>query len=381
MEVTESVEILLDPTINPLRLTVGGIGLGDPVSGIAREFVVHGHSPSVPIVQRTYGPEDEMSIQRPGEPALRPYPLAEIFDDACTYGGWVDLALPGKPRSHGTVRLDITDGRVTDMHLSGSWLAPLGLDSKAEIARLFGHNDRYHRTNSKTIWAWTRRSFAISWNDEDDRLRSLSLGPRVCASIPIFDAKSLIHWALTWRRNHPEDDWPLRPHPDSVAEPVIAGRIAALMKALDVHGETPSLERLFSGDFLQGSTRRSWDALLPYITGTGHDGPRHARNHRDQFMHSGGIPVLWTRMLQLRLHIEQITAFNEHIMVASGIYFYAVQLADDVGKRVEAGRDHIDQVLSLILDPAQRRFTWGYLVREHGFPDVDLDALEFEDLC
>jgi hypothetical protein len=389
-DLTQSLKLLLDPTLDPAGVTVGGLGLGDPVSEIDRGLAIDADCPRVPYANRLFGSSDGPMIQRQGEAALRPYPLVERVEDALSHGGWVELAASSAVRSQGTIRLDIADRRIANMHLSGPWLEPLGLGSPAAIARALGPNDRYGRSYRRTTWAWPERDLAIAWNDEDRCLASISLGPATCETVPTFDAKSLIQLVLAWKHRHPEDDWPLRPSEGSLAEPVVARRIAALMDAFGFGRDSLSLEGLFSGAFLEGkeADHDRVEALLAYL-GEAERGdlrylperfaPLPLPEHRHRLMVGHALRHLWTRMLDLRLRIEAIDAFNEGVLAASGIFAYGVGLARHASKQLEPDRDHIDHALSLILDPSQRWLTWGHLVREHGFPDDDLDSLEAED--
>ncbi len=376
-EITERVEILLDPALDPASVTVWGLGLGDPVPRSYREHAVAGHCPDAPRARLRWSSQESYEIQRDGEPALRPYPPAERFDDVCTWGGWVELGLPPSTPAHGTIRFDVAEQRVTDIHLSGPWLHPLGLDSESAIAQELGRNDRYGRSRSRTTWAWPARRYAITWNHEEDRLASISLGPAACQLAPTFDATSLIRLALAWRRSHPQDDWSLSARTHLASERIQAARLAALMRAFGVFGGPAPLERFFSGAFVEGADRGAQAALIAFLAGSEHGQPRldpteAPRTHAE-------LRWFWQWMLGFRLHMEAIETFDAGVMAASGLFRHAVDLVRHAAKTLEPDRDHIDHALSLILDPSQRAFCWGYLVRELGFPDDDLDRIEDEE--
>jgi hypothetical protein len=380
VDIATAVERLLEPGFDATAVTVGGLRLADPVSRIDQSRALAGYCPNVPCLSRSFSSSGEQEIQRHGEPQLRPYPLTEIVDDVCRHGGWVELSVATSSGSRGATRLDIDDGHIVGIHmLAEPWLDPLGLRSAQSIARVFGHNDRHGRSYQRTTWSWPERGLAIVWNDERECLQSISLGPRTCASVPMFGAKDLIRLALRWNRLHPDDDWPLRPRASSMAEPIIARRIGALMHAFDLADGAPSLAGFFAGTFLARQQHEPTQTLLAYLGEPERGRFRFTPGVRDPFMNVFALRSTWSRMLALRRHIEVIDAFNDGVMVASGIHGYMFDLAQHASNQLEPERDHIDHALSLILDPAQRRWTWGELVREHGFPDDDLDHCESED--
>jgi hypothetical protein len=347
--------------------------------------VFAGLCPDVPCVSRSFSSTGETRIQREGEPALRAYPLAEVVEDVCAHGGWLELSVAtNAKRKSGQVRVFVDESRITDIHLrAGPWLEPLGLRSAQMIAEVFGHNDHYARANGKTTWAWPDRDFAVVWSDAHhwnaapDQLEAIALGPRACASVPMFGAEDLITLTLRWKRLHGDDDWPLHPNESSLAEPIIAGRIAALMRAFGVHGESPSLDGFCEGAFLGTAEHERAAALLDYLERAQlrfePDG------ERDHDVTEFSLARVWSRMFALRCRIEAIEAFDEGVLVASGIFRHMVEISEHATKQLAPTREHIDRMLSLILDPTQRTFTWGQLVREHGFPDDDLEQAENED--
>lgn len=366
-EVTESIEILLDPAFEPMGVTVLGWGLEDSVVAIDPRAVVRVHAPHVPCTSRSFGSGGDQ-IQRKGEPQLRPYPVAEKIQDVSEWGGWLDLTPSPGVDTESNVRLMVADGRVTDIELSGPWLSPLGLDEPAAIARRLGPNDRYGRADRRTTWWWPDRRLAITWNDEDMRLESISLGHAAGSQAPMFDALDLIRMVLGWKLQHPTDDWPLRPRYSFGTGPIEAGRIGALMSALQVFTGEPSLDGFFSGSFLDGAQHRTrMQALVSFLVESS------SPQRHEHVIGSRGLQLFWRRMLEFRLHLEALTRFNNGVLEASGLYSQTVHLTNRVARKLEVDRDSIDHALALILDPAQREFTWGMLVREFDFPDAGFD--------
>lgn len=61
------------------------------------------------------------------------------------------------------------------------------------------------------------------------------------------------------------------------------------------------------------------------------------------------------------------------------IFFQAILVANHHAERARADAGRLDRLLGAILDPAGRELTWGALVRDHGWPDEDLEALRVAD--
>lgn len=378
-EVTASIEVLLDPKVKSADVMVLGLGLGDVVSRVPSDLVVGAHCQKVPCVSRSWNSDGDHQIQRDGEPELRPYPVAERFDDVCEHGGWIEVELPPGGGQEGKVKLEVADGVISDLHLSGAWLDTLGLDSPAAITDKLGPNDRYGRAYLKTTWAWPDRNFAVIWDDKENALSSVSFGPTACDRVPVFDAKSLIRLAVAWRRIHPEDDWPPTPRRDLESERVEASRLTALLSAFGVFKEgSPSLSRFFRGEFLAKDDDTARKALIRFLSSTDEGQPR--LDPEEAVWTHRHVRFFWERVLRFRLHLEHVAEFNAEVLMASGLYLHTVEIAGHVAKKIEPDRNHLDRALALLLDPTRRVFSWGQLVREFEFPDDDLDELSAEDL-
>jgi hypothetical protein len=371
VEVARALERLRAPHLAAKDVRVAGIRLHDPATSLDSSRAIAAHCSDPPCISYSYSSDGTYAIQREGEPALRPYPLAERHADVLAQGGWIDLDVTPEAGVAGRVRVRIAAGRVTDIELlPDAWLAPLGLDTRAAVSTVFGHNDHLARSYGKTTWAWPERSFAVVWDDEHDRLDALALGERACASVRRFDARDLIVLAMQWKRRHPGDDWPLRPHPESPYDSIMAGRIAALLRAYGL-GRAPSLDSLCEGTFLGRTEQERATALLEQLEAATIPFTFPAELPRSLVTVS--LPRVWAQMFELRRQIAAIDAFNEGVLVASGVLRHVVELGWHASTQLEPLRQHLDRALASILDPAGRSFAWGELVREYGFPDADLD--------
>lgn len=88
---------------------------------------------------------------------------------------------------------------------------------------------------------------------------------------------------------------------------------------------------------------------------------------------------LYNHLLNFRQQLHGLTLPERGMLEGFSIgLFYSQELQNQLKEHVRANLGAIDDTLWLLLDPARRDLALPSLVREYGYPDVDLAALDLE---
>ena len=93
------------------------------------------------------------------------------------------------------------------------------------------------------------------------------------------------------------------------------------------------------------------------------------------------ISWLFNHLINFRFDIYKVSqpwsGFQEGYDFAVG---YGGFFEDKLKTIIRDHLDEIDEILTLIIDPQKRKFDLDLLIKEHGYPDVDLEAIDLEHL-
>lgn len=148
-------------------------------------------------------------------------------------------------------------------------------------------------------------------------------------------------------------------------------RLVALFEAFDLPIDFASFA---DGEFLTGREAGSFDFLgLETTVASPHFGSLALpiRGHQAQY--------LFHKLFALLKQVNILQSFNSGVLEASGVYYHAHQLSQAVVQSLAPEPlARVTTTLARLLDPTERTFSQAELVAQHGFPDVDLDEIDFE---
>lgn len=100
------------------------------------------------------------------------------------------------------------------------------------------------------------------------------------------------------------------------------------------------------------------------------DVKRHAGN--DQ------LPYCFETLLEYRERVEQVLSFSSGVMAASGWYLYAFQKTEALDRIIQGNVSIIEEILGGFISPEAKTFSVDQLVRDYGYPDVDLFEIDMD---
>ena len=189
-------------------------------------------------------------------------------------------------------------------------------------------------------------------------------------SVRTITAHSLLHGFLRLRRLTPEmGEWSeerLSLNPPRLYR---LRQLIALFRAFEIAWDPSSF---VEGRFIQPANPR-YMALVERMywamsqTTRGHLG---AANHelRDCF----------EILLGYRGRLEDVLSFSSGILEASGLYLYAHRKVGELNKIIQDNVALIDDILVAFISPEAKVFPIDQLVRDYGYPDVDLFEIDAE---
>jgi len=350
--VNPEVEKLLTPTSRGDAMEVLGVRLGDPVAKLRRLEVTGGE----PVGEFIYGPGGAVSRTLP-DGQRRPLSLEEIVDLVVASGA-------GRLRVGG-VMFQIEEHLVRGIYLGPEVLG--GLSSETDVPRLLGPPLGTSKAYGETHFHYPERLLTASFHRERRSWRVV-LAPSSWEP-PRLGAEDLLQ---------------------RFAE--IAGRIKAHEYTLPADAvpplryrfeQTTALARALGIESLQALARGEFIGELP----VGHPAiQRLARHWPDlnpaQPQSTRLCQWAYRDLLHYRCDAELLLRHNEGwLECSSPVLLAALEIASSTNRSLQPLLGEIEEVLKLFLDPTGCRTVFVEdLVREHGYPDVDLPEIDLENL-
>jgi hypothetical protein len=93
-----------------------------------------------------------------------------------------------------------------------------------------------------------------------------------------------------------------------------------------------------------------------------------------------GYYALYTGLLHFKIKLDSLLNFNKNYEGQSGFEIALLQkyTSNVLNMFSDPSANGICLVLAAIIDPLQKSYTLSTLIKEHNFPDVDVEALDYE---
>jgi hypothetical protein len=334
-------------------IRVAGVAVGEPAAGIDRAAITGGEE-SDPGEPRIF--TRGTVFRRLPDGTEVEVPLGERIDATLRKGGVLRA---------GEIALAVKGGVVERIFVRGPSLSTLNLGDESEIARAFGPADGHSRSYGRREHRFSAKRLAIWWDVDGGRIAHVELGASPWEE-PRLGARDLLRELLDGCAALNKANWA---EPAGGAARVRHQRIAALGRALGL-GTPASLVR---GDFLRHELAPGrWRVLHELSTLTPHtERPAGARS----------ASILFTHLLRYRFDAERVVrATSGWIECSDPALLGMISTQNRLGDEVTALMADVDRWLCTLLDPEQREFELRELIARHGWPDVDLDRLEQDEL-
>jgi hypothetical protein len=90
------------------------------------------------------------------------------------------------------------------------------------------------------------------------------------------------------------------------------------------------------------------------------------------------LPQFFAILVDYRMRVHHLLSFSNGLLESTGLYRYAHSMAGDLNSVIAAQVDVIDDILAMLICPERTHYTMDQLVREYGYPDVDLLEIDAE---
>ena len=95
-------------------------------------------------------------------------------------------------------------------------------------------------------------------------------------------------------------------------------------------------------------------------------------------VHRHQLPAFFEILFDYRTRVDAILSFSGSVMEASGLYLYAHRKAAELNRSIEGHVVVIEDMLAALISPEAAAFSVEQLVRDFGYPDADLSAIDEE---
>ena len=148
-------------------------------------------------------------------------------------------------------------------------------------------------------------------------------------------------------------------------------RLKSLFKAFKIAWDTQSF---INGGFINHKNAKYkllWqelDSALPSI-------PAGYPFHKST---ADELPNCFEILLSYRERVESVLVFSDGTLAASGLFKYAHRKIKSINRGIAKIIASIDDLLSSFISPEGRTFTIDKLVKDYGYPDVDLNTIDMD---
>lgn len=304
---------------------------------------------------------------RIGDPAAR-------IDRAAITAPEEDERVEVTLRSGGTVRcgevaLCVQDGVVESIVVRGPSLMSLDITAEATIARAFGPATGHDRVGRCRIHHYSNRRIAIGWDERAGCVEHVHLGVPAWRE-PRLGAPELLAELLAAYGVLSERDW-AEPEPSYRSARVRYQRIAALARALGLG----SPDALVRGEFfrdaqpIDAGRRRIIEEIASLSEGASFP------------VRFEIAPFLFAQLLDYRHRVERLVRSSSRYLICSDPVLSGMIVAQGrIGAGLRTLVADVDRWLCGLMDPAGRTFERRELIAQYGYPDVDLEQLEIDEL-
>lgn len=334
------------------RIRVAGVAVGESAAGVELTALT-GAEESSNGENRTWA--NGTVYRTADDGTLVEIPLAERIDATLERGGTLRC---------GDIALVVRSGTVERIFLRGPSVAALGLRSEADVTRAFGPAEGLEWNGGWHMHHYPARNLAVGWSTRDGLVEHIAVGPSTWKE-PRLGAPELLQELLaTFLRLGTTT----LTEPDDGSARVRYQRIAALGRALEL-GSPP---QIVSGEFLASRPSHGRQQVLEELA-RGFESDRHRPDTGGRFA--------FTKLLHYRWSAERVIRAPDSVLECSIPVLCGVIAAQArIGQQVLALMVEVDRWLCTLMDPAKRSFELRELIARHGWPDVDLHQLEFDEL-
>jgi hypothetical protein len=349
-------QALLDGHAKGFVITVHGARIGDGIDAISLDRITF-IEPQIRKMGRRYTDSGIFNIIEDGQDvaAVRAGLLAELRQ----HGGCAFVNL---------VKYDVVDARIRKIRIRGLPLQSVPFAVEADIERMLGPASGIERVHGCVVHHFPERGLSVAWHVDGGRVEHVALGP-VEWTPPVFSASDVLReWVaaaccrLAPEWNEPEDR--------TSSQWVRHARVTALLHAF----ELGSPQTFADGRFLEGRPVAAYPRAGEVVQKTWGD------HDRDAMGFSDILCWLFSWLLRYRSDAERLLRCESGLLVAHSGTIAGIDVTRRATNGVVTALAEIDALLTEMIAPGGKQITEREMIERWGWPEVDLDQLEQEEL-
>ena len=369
IDVTQNPRVLLEfPRENPV--SVMGLRIGQRSLDIPNHIIERGCPDNA---QGSIKRLEDGTYQRrwPEDDEYFEYPLEEQIQDVHEEDGV--FVLKTSDDTHlDLVEVHVRNARIKTFSMSGTFIKDLQLDNIDSALSHLGPTDYRYRDKGLSL-GWPNRLLQILFVDSPKAVTlyfgDVDLYPYTVTAI------SLLRASLQWDLFHTH-----RPLPETAAyrkSQIITQRLQALLDAYAIGRSHDPLRirvrQFFDGDFIDTYSEDKFLKISRFLSDPGNGLPQQLL--RSEYIKGPSeLRWFWLQTINFRQQLEpllQPTDEEERALQGVENLYHSIKI--HAQQKLSSIHNHLDEALAIIVDPDQRHFTWGRLIRDFSFPDRDLN--------
>lgn len=347
--------VLFDKRSRATDVSIGGVRLGED-AGALRGVPLSQASPndSEPYVCRA----GRVFRVRTDGTAAELTQLDELVEATFQVGGHL--------RTEGITWRVSARGILEWVSIYGAALHDLDIGSEPQVEGRLGSSDRFEHMSLGIKYHYESRGFSVTWDPRDNKVSFVILGIEPWTP-PQLSGADLAQQLVEGWKHLAQYAWREPPASDLPAQ-LRYRRVNALVRAFAL----PSLEAATDGRFLDAVDPARWSELVRELANATDLGRAH-----EVFP---DLQLLYQNLLAYRRKAEDVLAHNAGWLECGeptllGLLHTTERINQDLRERLAL----IDRMLGQLLDPTLRRVDQRTLMREFGYVDADLQAVDAWD--
>ncbi|OJJ20079.1 hypothetical protein BKI52_16535 [marine bacterium AO1-C] len=271
--------------------------------------------------------------------------------------------------------------RVIEFMLKSKALEPLGITQESDIQGVFGEAQGMEKRMGSHYYFYSNKQMVVGWNAQDDKLWGIYLGDNIIEQTT-YQAKDFLTLFFEFKGMVPKpSEWGLESLTGNEPRYYRLMQLQALMRAFDLG------EDLF-GDFqnrlfLEKRSHDDFEDLFADIEQYALENEFERKKLSDSpelIRKQTFVEMIFQTYLNFSWQVRTLLSFNSGWLETGSISSrYTIHKTHELLKSIDITKlEAIDHILCSIIDPQQRTYTKSELIRNYGFPDVDLDDIDME---
>ena len=282
-----------------------------------------------------------------------------------------------------TIRLSDSEPRVVmEFFLKSEVLGELKLTKERRIERRFGKALATEQKRGITYYFYESRKIIVAWNNSKNQLLGIYFGElrikqtqfRVKDFLDkFFEFKRMVPNANAWNTNALRYNEPRYYR---------LKQLEALMRAFDIGDD---LAHDFQNrNFLKNRSIKDLDPIMDDIKKYAINDEfeeKRLESETGRLKHPGQFEMLIQSFMNFSEEMRRVLSFNSGWLETGGITSrYSIYKTQKLLDNIDLTElEEIESLLGKLLDPKNRVFTQSELIKDYGFPDVDLEAIDMDN--